>query len=228
MRLALLGPAGDDERALERAVAHLVNQIRVERGVYLGVDGALDRVVRRLASQRVSNDPSASAIWERATRQCVQGSPEEIRRFVEGERWLRALGVFASVPSATTRSIELIGGKVAVFVYDKSTLDEEDILPASILAFGKSDQPVMRQIGNRWFLAPGPFDRAGCMLLEDGRDGIYLTLLDSTGREHGHERLTVASGTKLKVTGGESDGPAGGAARSAQSPEPGAPTRSSD
>jgi hypothetical protein len=218
MRLALLGPAGEDERALERAVGHLVNQIGVDRGVYLGVDGALDRVVRRLAAQRVSNDPSATAIWERATRHCLEGSPDEIRRFVAAERWLRALGVFASVPSATTRSIELIGGKVAVFVYDKSTLDEEDILPASILAFGKSDQPVMRQIGNRWFLAPGPFDQAGCMLLEDSRDGIFLTLLDASGREHGHERLSVSSGSKVRVAGGEPGEP----------PAVGVPTRSSD
>lgn len=208
MRLALLGPAGEDERALERVVLHLVNQVGVDRGVYLGVDGALDRVVRRLAAQRVSSDPSAVAIWERATRHCLQGSPEEIRSFVAAERWLHALSVFASLPSATTRSIELIAGKVAVFVYDKSTLDEEDILPASILAFGRSEHPVMRQIGNRWFLAPGPFDRAGCMVLEDSRDGIYLTLLDSSGREHGHERLSLASGAKLKVTGPEnSDSP---------------------
>ena len=45
MRLALLGPAGTRTKALEAAARFVLEQLRVDRAVYLGVDGALDEVI---------------------------------------------------------------------------------------------------------------------------------------------------------------------------------------
>jgi hypothetical protein len=200
MRLGLLGEAKNREGALERAARFLRQDIAVDRAIYLGVDGALDRVIRRWAAQLVSGDPGESALWSRAVERCATASHEQIDAFLEAERERRGLKVFQSLPGGATRVIEILNGKVAVMIYDKADLDEDDILPASLLVFGKSQEALVKQVGSRWFLSPGPFSQAGLMTLEDHEDGIHLTLFDAECREQRRELLMAGRGTKLKVT----------------------------
>jgi len=200
MRLGLLGPAQDHEHALERAARFLRQDIAVERAIYLGIDSTLDRVVRRWAEQLVGGDPDESASWSRAAERCARASHQAIDAFLDAERERRGLKVFESLPGDGTRVIEILNGKVAVMIYDKADLDEEDILPASVLVFGKSRDPLVKQVGSRWFLSPGSFDSGGVMTLEDHEDGIHLTLFDPDCREQRRELLIAARGTKLMVT----------------------------
>ncbi len=201
MRLGLLGPAVDHEEALERAVQFLFQDIAVDRAVYLGLDQALERVVRRWAERLVGDEPDDSAIWQRAVKACAVATPAEIDSFLVAERERRALSVFESLPGDGKCVIELLNGKIVVMTHDKADLDEEDILPASLLVFGKSAQPLVKQVGSRWFLAPGHLDHFGVMTLEDHDDGIHLTLFDSAGREVRRERLIAARQAKLRVSG---------------------------
>ncbi|MEB2310646.1 MAG: hypothetical protein OZ921_00290 [Sorangiineae bacterium] len=201
MRLGLLGPAEDREEALERAVEFLFQDVAVGRAVYLGVDQALERVVRRRAEQLVGGDPDDDAIWRRAAEACARASAAEIDSFIVVERERRALSVFESLPGNGKCVIELLNGKLVVMTHDKADLDEEDILPASLLVFGKSAQPLVKQVGSRWFLAPGHLGEFGVMTLEDHDDGIHLALFDSAGREVRRERLIAAHQPKLRVTG---------------------------
>jgi hypothetical protein len=200
MRLGLLGPAQNREAALERAAHFLRQDIAVDRAIYLGVDAALDRVIRRWATQLVAGDPEESAVWSRAAKRCAQASYKEIDAFLDAERERRSLKVFQCLPGDGTRVIEILNGKVAVMIYDKADLDEEDILPASLLVFGKSREPLLKQVGSRWFLSPGSFGRHGVMTLEDHEDGIHLTLFDDQLREQRRELLLAGRATKLKVT----------------------------
>ena len=59
------------------------------------------------------------------------------------------------------RTIEMFGDRVAVLIHDKALLDEEDIFSATFLVYGKSDGPLVKKIGPRWFLTPGPIGSAG-------------------------------------------------------------------
>ncbi len=201
MRLGLLGPADDHEEALERAVGFLFRDVSVDRAVYLGVDHALDTVVQSWAARLVGGDPAEEALWQRAAERCAHASAAEIDAFVTAERERRALSVFESLPGDGTRAIELLNGRVVVMIHDKADLDEEDILPASLLVFGKSSQPLVKQVGSRWFLSPGLLEHFGVMTLEDHEDGIHLALFDSAGREVRRERLIAARTAKLKVSG---------------------------
>jgi hypothetical protein len=203
MRLGLLGPAEDREEALERAVEFLFQDVAVDRAVYLGIDHALDRVVRNWAERLVGADPDDSAIWKRAVRACASATPQEIDSFLVAERERRALSVFESLPGDGKCVIELLNGKIAVMTHDKADFDEEDILPASLLVFGKSVQPLVKQVGSRWFLAPGHLGDFGVMTLEDHDDGIHLTLFDSAGREVRRERLIATRQAKLRVSGAD-------------------------
>jgi hypothetical protein len=200
MRLGLLGPAQNHEAKLLHALRFLRQEVAIDRAVYLGIDGALDRVVRRLASELVRGDPDESALWARAVERCARATHQQIDAFLRDERERRSLSVFQSLPGDGTRVIEILNGKVAVMIYDKALLDEEDILPASVLVFGKSEEALVKQVGSRWFLSPGAFGAAGLMTLEDQEDGIHLTLFDAECREQARELLIAARATKLKVT----------------------------
>jgi len=192
MRLGLIGPAHGGDARLERAVRFLSSEQAVQRAVYLGTDQALDRVVRALAEHLVDDDPADSAMWPRAAAQCAAGAPDAIDRFIAAERSRLALAVFGALPSEDTRLVELLSGKVAVMIYDKARLDEDDIASATLIVFGKSPEPLVKPIGSRWFLSPGPLDEYGIMTLEDSDSGINLKLFDNACKLVRSARLVAA------------------------------------
>lgn len=202
MRLALLGPAEGHTDALEGAAQAVLTRHPVDRAVYLGVDGALDGVVQRIAVRLVGENPSEEGIWARAARACLKASPAEMDAYVGRERARAELRSFESLPDAETRAIEMLGGALLLMIHDKSALNEEDLIPARVLLFGKSRTPIVKQVGQRWFLSPGSFPDAGVLILEDGDDGIHLQLLDSNFEVVRTEQLSTSRGTKLRVGAG--------------------------
>jgi hypothetical protein len=192
MRLGLLGPAGGDVGALGRAAEFLLNGARVHRAIYLGNDGALDRAVAAWARKLVGDDPSDEGAWKRAASIALGGAPNVIDRFVATERARLRLKALEALPEQVARTIEMVGDRVAVLIYDKSQLDEEDILAANILLFGKSDGALVRKIGARWFVTPGPIGSkgGGLAVLDDEQDEVVVTLYDMAGKATHREVLT--------------------------------------
>jgi hypothetical protein len=201
MRLGLLGPATEREDSLERAMRFLQHEVGVQRAVYLGIDYALDRVVARWAEQLVGPEPHEDAIFARAAS-CARAEPAEIDRFVAAEQERRGLKLFESLASNESRAIELMAGRVIVMIHDKASLDEEDIVSAAVLVFGKSREPLVKQVGSRWFLSPGTLEHFGLMTLEEMNDGIHLVQYDSLCHEVRRERLIAARAPRLRVSGG--------------------------
>ncbi len=201
MQLGLLGPSQGHDRALERAAEFLHKERGVDRAVYLGIDNSLDRVVRGWARELVGADPEQVALWARATERCLKASAEEIEAFIQKERERQALKVFESLPGESTRAIELLNGKVVVLIYDKAYLDEEDILPATLLVFGKSKEALVKRVGRRWFISPGSFGEAGVMILDDHDNGIYVTPFDQNLKPKQRTRLSTSRGVRLRVSG---------------------------
>ena len=203
MRLGLLGPAGSDVGALGRAAEFLLNGARVHRAIYLGNDGALDRAVAAWARKLVGDDPSDDAAWRRAADIAVEGSPEQIDKFVQTERARLRLKSLEALPEQVARTIEMIGDRVAVLIHDKALLDEEDILAANLLFFGKSDGPLVRKIGARWFVTPGEIgcEGGGIAVVDDEAQEIAVTIYDSTGKPTLRETLTAQRPVKMRVQG---------------------------
>ena len=203
MRLGLLGPAGSDVGALGRAAEFLLNGARVHRAIYLGNDGALDRAVAAWARKLVGDDPSDDAAWRRAADVAVSGTSEQIDKFVQTERARLRLKSLEALPEEISRTIEMVGDRVAVLIHDKAMLDEEDILAANLLFFGKSDGPLVRKIGARWFVTPGPIgsEGGGIAVLDDEGDEIMITIFDSTGKASQKEALSLHRATKMRVQG---------------------------
>jgi len=154
MRLGLLGPGRDSSETLERAARFLLCDLGVDRAVYLDVDHALDAVVRRWAEAPGLRRPRGRCHLAASYRALSAGNPGRDSGVHRGERERHALKIFHSLPGDTARSIEILGGRVAVLIHDKDDLDEEDLLPASFLVFGASAEPVVKSVGDRWFLSP--------------------------------------------------------------------------
>jgi predicted phosphodiesterase len=97
---------------------------------------------------------------------CRTAPALEIDAFIARERKRERLKDLKCLAAASLRTVEMLDGRVAVLIHDKALLDEEDILPASLLIFGKSHAPLFRQVGARTFISPGE--------LHDARGGIAV------------------------------------------------------
>jgi len=210
MRFAVLGPANDDLVALEKGANLALFEHGAERVIYLGPDDALDRVVRDWATRMVGGDPSDEGIWDRAAQRCAEGSPDQIDRFIAVERRRERLKALRCVPAAS-RTVEMVEGRLAVVLYDKALLDEEDIMPASLLIFGKSREPLVRQVGSRTFISPGEIGGgpAGIALLSDDENGdLTVSIYEPAGGLlESHVVPTLRTGKFMvvdKATTGES------------------------
>jgi hypothetical protein len=204
MRLGILGPAHDDVIGLARAAQILLDEAHAEKVIYLSDDRALERVVVSWAREIVGANPSDEALFKRAAIRCARAAPDDIDQFVEGERARLRLGVFMSLPPGQSRTIEILDGRVVLFVYDKAMLDEEDIAAAQLLVFGKAREPLIRRVGARVFLAPGPIGSptGGSALLDDGAEGIRIEILGPGGVVTAHEQIGGPRPGKMRVQGG--------------------------
>ncbi len=201
MRLGLLGPANGDLVGLARCAEFLVNGAKCGRAIYLGDDDALEDTVAVWAESLVGPDPSDEGVWERALIAASSKSPEHIDAFVRAERGRRRLKSLERLPPEELRTVEMFGDRMAVLVHDKALLDEEDIFAATFFVYGKSAGPLIRQIGPRWFLTPGPIGSAGggCAVLDDSGEDVVATLYDAEGAPSTSETMSVRRGAKMSV-----------------------------
>ncbi len=202
MRLGLLGPANGDVGALGRGAEFLLNGVRVHRAIYLGNDGALDRAVGAWARKLVGDDPSDEGAWKRAAEIALTGTPAAIDRFVAVERARLRLKALEALPERVSRTIEMVGDRVAILIHDKSQLEEEDILAANLLLYGKSEGPLIRKVGPRWFATPGPIASpgGGLLVLDDEQEEVVATVYDAGGKPSHREALTGRR-PKMRATG---------------------------
>jgi hypothetical protein len=204
MRLGILGPAQDDMIGLARAAQFLLDEAHAEKVIYLSDDGAMERVVVSWARELVGANPSGEALFKRAAARCAKAKPAEIDDFVEAERARLRLGVFYSLPSGQSRTIEILDGRVVLFVYDKAMLDEEDIAAAQILVFGKAKDPLIKRVGARVFVTPGPIGspNGGTALLDDGAEGVRVEIIGPGGVVTAQDQVGGPRPGKMRVQGG--------------------------
>ena len=227
MRLGFLGPILSSSSAatsgngsthpsspLETASSLLLGKHRVGRAIYLGADDALEHMVEAWARRLVGDDPTDDAAWRRAAQLAANGVPEDIDAFVKGERMRLRLRSLESLPHRILRTMEMVGDRIAVLIHDKELLDEEDIFAASLLIYGKSDVPLVRKIGGRFFITPGVLGpRGGICVLDDTGDELSIAVYNIEGEAVLHERLALPrasrprSGTAPQTGPGAQGGP---------------------
>jgi hypothetical protein len=204
MRLGFLGPrpAHADDSVVEVAADFLLHDAKVDRAIYLGTDDALERVVAAWAERLVGDDPTDRGAWRKARELSQKATATEIDQFVAAQRTRLRLRALESLPQRIWRTIEMVGDRVAVLVHDKAMLDEEDILSASLLVYGKSEAPLTKKIGTRWFFTPGELsEKGGVCVLDDAKEEIEVSLFDMTGALLGTETLAMPRSSTMRVQG---------------------------
>lgn len=200
MKLGLLGPA-TDSTSLEAAALGLKQKAGAERIVYLGPDQKLGELVEKWALSLVGEPATEDALLSRATARCAAASSYQIDQFIRRERELAGLRIYESLAHGRARSVDILGGRVAVLIHDKALLEEDDILPASLLIFGKSPEPLIKQIGRRWFLSPGTFPVGGIMMVSDLNDELRVTTYHADFSVKDNVALGAESSLKMRVQG---------------------------
>jgi hypothetical protein len=204
MRLGLLGPSHGNSATLGRAAEFVLNVAKVDRAVYLGDDGALESTVTSWAERLVGPDPTDDGTFKRAASLALKGDPTQIDRFIVSERARLRLRALESLPQGGARTIEMIGDRVAVLIHDKANLDEEDIVSANLLVYGKSTEPLVKKIGARWFISPGLIGckTGGVAVIEDKDTGVIAEIFDDHGTCTLMENLDMARKATTRVQGG--------------------------
>ncbi|WP_394843648.1 hypothetical protein LZC95_42180 [Pendulispora brunnea] len=217
MRLGFLGPilsssagasGNGSTTPLETASSLLLGKHRVGRAIYLGADDALEHMVEAWARRLVGDDPTDDAAWRRAAQLAANGTPEDIDAFVKGERMRLRLRSLESLPHRILRTMEMVGDRIAILIHDKELLDEEDIFAASLLIYGKSDVPLVRKIGGRFFITPGMLGpRGGICVLDDTGDEIAVAVYNIEGEAVLHERLALPRASRPRAGTAPQAGP---------------------
>jgi hypothetical protein len=203
VRLGLIGPADENLAALARTAEFLLNGAKVTRAIYLGADEAIEDTVSLWAESLVGPDASDEGVWSRAFGVVTSGTTEQLDAFLFAERARLRLKSLERLPPEELRTVEMFGDRVAVLIHDKALLDEEDIFSARLLIYGKSDGALVKAIGPRWFMTPGPVGGPGCgaIVLDDANDELVATVYDADGRASRTETLVSTHATKMSVQG---------------------------
>ncbi len=203
MRLVVIGPCDGDVRALARAAHCAVTRLSADRVVYLGSDGALDAVVAGWATLLGVRAPFADRL-----ARVLSGDPERLDRDLEREiarePLRRKLATIQALPAPGLRSLEIMTDRIVLLIEDKSGLDEEDLLPATAIVFGRGDA-MIRKVGTRVFLCPGSCAKPaqGLLLLDDAAlsAGIAATLHGPDGTMNTRDIVETTRSVKMKVQG---------------------------
>jgi predicted phosphodiesterase len=182
VRLGLVSDTFGNLDALARALDLFV-RAQAERVFFLGGRVAdLDAVLLRRATGK--EDPLSGRVVRVASRACPEYQGGKVPR----------------------KQLDLVDGKVACLVHDKSELTRDDIENATLILHGNSGQPAMVAIGARCFVTPGHLRRpapsgrpATFVLLETAQRELLLTVFSEDAAELRKEKVTLARGTKLSV-----------------------------
>ena len=151
---------------------------------------------------RLTRSIVSAARWPTATANCISAPPAKIRDYLARESEREQLRRFESLREVNSRSVEILGGRLLIMVRDRKLLSEEDLIPANYLAMGVSDGPILKQVGSRWFIAPGPLGGASGVVILDELPGgeLQYTLLDNQLDELQKCRLSIPDGARVSVS----------------------------
>lgn len=199
MRLGLVGASTGGLGALARAIRTAVEQ--ADRVVYLADDDAFDDVL----AGWVAAVGAEGSLAERA-RIALEAPPDAVfdvaSALVAGELTRRRL-LSVQALRGQSRTVEILLDRVILLAADKSELDEEDLLPASVIAFGRGEA-LVRRVGSRVFLAPGPPSPTGGVMVlaeEPGGASLSLEAFSADGALQQATSLDLARAAKLRVQG---------------------------
>jgi hypothetical protein len=201
MRLGLLGPSDDDTLILREAAEFLLGDAEVDQIIYLGIDGAMERVVAQWGKEIMEGGADEAAFLARAADLAQRGGPDEIEALLSADAHVQKLANIRTLPPAPARAVEMMADRIVLVVHDKAVLDEDDIANSTVIVYGKSDDMLLKKIGPRYFFTPGPLSKRRVAVLEteDDETGIVIAVFDPSGAPLWRELLPART-TRVQVS----------------------------
>ncbi|MEM9187660.1 MAG: hypothetical protein AAGF12_00690 [Myxococcota bacterium] len=201
MKIGFIGPSDGDVGLVREAIEFLVGDADVSYAIYLGEDDSIDRAVTGWAEEIMQGSASAEAFLDRVVALVRDGEAGEIRQLLAQDRDVRRLFAVRKLPPPPARVIEMIDDRIVTVVYDKAVLDEEDIANASLLVYGKSDKPLLKRFGPRYFFTPGPLKKKAVAIIEVEEEGqVMVGLFDPSGAPLWREALQGRLTGRVMIT----------------------------
>jgi hypothetical protein len=196
MRMGIIGPAEGAHDELRRAIALFLPDPDVKQIIYLGEDGAIERMVAEFEREQLDQD----TFLRRGLELACSGSAVEIEQLLEEDRKAQRLSLLRRLPDAPACAIEMLERWIILAVHDKAVLEEDDVANAHVIVYGRAPEADYKRIGPFSFLTPGPLQggRVGSIALRDD-GGLDLALLDLHGAPLLHEAISPTQ-AKVKVT----------------------------
>ena len=201
MKVGFIGPGNGDDGLLREAVEFLIGDVEVGQAIYLGLDDALERVVREWAGEILPGELGEEAFLDRAAALACDGSADAIGDLLESDRSLRRLACIRRLPPPPARAIEMIGDRIVTMVHDKAILGEEDIANSTLLVYGKSKETLLKRFGPRYFLTPGPLSNRKVAVVEGDDEGqLIVGMFEPSGAPIWSEALQSRVTGKISVS----------------------------
>ena len=197
MRLGLIGPGNGDAVALREAIEFLVGDAAVDQAVYLGTDDLVERVLETW-SRELLGEGGDDAFLDRVAAQARTAPAPELERLLAADLAYERLDVVRKLPPPPARAVEMLEDRIVLIVYDKAVLDEEDIVNAQLIVYGKAAKDDLKRFGSRYFVTPGPLAGGKVGLVDVEADGrIAVALYDPAGTPLFREALATRTGKML-------------------------------
>ncbi len=200
MKIGFIGPAGGDLNLLRQAIEFLIHDAGVDQAIYLGVDEDIDATVTVLAEEIMEGSASTEAFYDRALALARDGDAAAIDQLLAADERVRRLRCVRKLPPAPARTVEMIEDRIVTVVYDKGTLQEDDIANATLLVYGLAKEPLLKRFGPRYFFTPGPLYNQRVAVVEaDSESNITIGLYDPAGAPVWRETLAGRGGSRVTV-----------------------------
>lgn len=175
VRIAVFGPLGESESALDHAVALAFGPLLCDRAVFLGQP----ELVR---SRQPEAGLDEETLWLKSLR-CLDADADVIDRFVASERHKLDWARVEPLGDGQSSSVVLSGGRrLLVCASDRSSTTAD----AHVVVFRSDGEPgygySSEQRGNELWLSPGNLDHAGIVLVSDEVE-LSVTVYDARGQE---------------------------------------------
>ncbi len=172
MRIALLGPVGEETTRLEKAAATSLTTLSCHALYYLGEE---PEVVEFLAQARRSFDDQGEAELWQACERCLTASADEIKQVVQSERRRQAL-LQVSLLGGGSRRLHPPSGARWLLCQSWESLADYDRRWPRVVVHADSERWAVSEENGQLVLSPGRSPRGGLMLLDDSPGPQHDTL----------------------------------------------------
>lgn len=201
MRLGFVGPCKGDLSLLRSACERLLFEHGVARVVYLGNDDALDRALSGWR-EAMGAPADEGEFFDTAARLAVDAPAKVLDELLSRDKRASRLRDIGVIPTPPARAVEMFEDRVVLMVFDKGVLDEDDVANSTAIVWGHAPDPMLKPIGTRLFLTPGPLNHAAgphVAVLDVTAEGVHAKVLDRDGGVKLEHKLSLGRGARMGV-----------------------------